>query len=94
MWIGSFEEIKCEDYCEHHCENFIVFMSDPHKEETLGACDELFWDVVLHKDLILGVLVILSQKNVRSHVGNHMNDEYCKCCVQVYLIVYLCARRD
>jgi hypothetical protein len=42
MWIGSFEEIKCEDYCEHHCENFIVFVSDPNKGETLGACDASF----------------------------------------------------
>jgi hypothetical protein len=25
MWIGSLEEIKCGDYCEYHCENFIIF---------------------------------------------------------------------
>ncbi len=23
--IGGLEEIKCGDYCEYHCENFIVF---------------------------------------------------------------------
>jgi hypothetical protein len=47
-----------------------------------------------HKDLILGMWVILSQKSVKSRVGNHVNDKYCKCCFEVCLIIYLCARRD
>jgi hypothetical protein len=38
------------------------------------------------------VWVILSRKNVKSHVGNHVNDEYCKCCFEVCLIIYLCAK--
>jgi hypothetical protein len=47
-----------------------------------------------HKDLILSVLVILFQKNVRSHVRNHVNDEYCNCCVEICLIIYLFDERD
>jgi len=27
------EEIKCAYYCEHHCGNFIILVSDPHKGE-------------------------------------------------------------
>jgi hypothetical protein len=38
--------------------------------------------------------MILSQKSVKSHVGNNVNDEYYKCCVEVCLIIYLCAKRD
>jgi hypothetical protein len=93
MWIGIFEEIKCGDYCEHHCVNFIVFGEWSHKGESLGACDEFPWGV-LYKDSTLGAWVMLSQKSVKSHVGNHVNDEYCKCCFEICLIVCLCARRD
>ncbi len=46
MWIGSLEEIKCGDYCEYHCGNFVVFGDDPHKGKSLSACDELPWGVV------------------------------------------------
>jgi len=46
MGIGSREKIKCEDYCEADCENSFL-VSDPHKGESLGACDELPWGVVL-----------------------------------------------
>ncbi len=47
-----------------------------------------------HKDSTSGMWVILSQKNVKFHVGNHVNDEYYKCCVEVCSIVYLCAKKD
>jgi hypothetical protein len=30
--------------------------------------------------------MILSQKNVKFHVENHMNDEYYKCCFEIWLI--------
>jgi hypothetical protein len=53
-------------------------LSDPHKEESSGVCDEFLQGVFSHKDSTLGAWVILSQKSVKSHVGNHVNDEYCK----------------
>jgi hypothetical protein len=68
MWIGIFEEIKCGDYCEHHCVNFIVFGEWSHKGESLGACDEFPWGV-LYKASTLGAWVMLSQKSVKSHVA-------------------------
>ncbi len=36
--------------------------------------------------------MILSQKSVKSHVKNHVNDEYYKCCFEICLIVYLFAK--
>jgi hypothetical protein len=47
-----------------------------------------------HKDLTLVASVMLSQKSVNSHVESHVNDEYCKCCFEICLIIYVCARRD
>jgi hypothetical protein len=47
-----------------------------------------------HKDSILNVWVILSQKSVKSRVENHVNAEYYKCCLEICLIVYLCAGRN
>jgi SET domain-containing protein len=45
MWIGSLEEIKCENYCEHHCENFIFFdeWSSLKKKsiKSIDKCDKL-----------------------------------------------------
>jgi len=38
--------------------------------------------------------VILSEKNVKSHDENHVNDEYCKCCFEVCLTIYLCVSMD
>jgi hypothetical protein len=32
---------------------------------------------------------ILSQRNVKSHVEIHANDQYCKCCFEICLIVYI-----
>jgi hypothetical protein len=40
----------------------------------------------LHKDSTLGAWVILSQKNVKSHIENHVNDEYYECCFEICLI--------
>ncbi len=34
--------------------------------------------------------MVLSQKSVKSHVENHVNDEYYKCCFEICLIIYLC----
>ncbi len=66
-------------------------MNDPHKERSLGKCDEFHWGVFSYKDSTISVQVILSQKSVKSHVENHVNDEYCKCCFEICLIVYLWA---
>jgi hypothetical protein len=37
--------------------------------------------------------MILSQKNIKSYVENHVNDKYCKRCFEICLIIYLCVKK-
>jgi hypothetical protein len=64
-------------------------------KEFFKACVMNSFEVKFsQKDSILNMWVILSPKNVKSHVENHVNDKYCKGCIEICLIIYLCARKD
>ncbi len=69
-------------------------MSNPHKRESLGACDELPWGIIFRLRINFRCVSDPIPKEYKFHVGNHVNDKYCKCCFEICLIIYLCARRD
>jgi len=53
-----------------------------------------YCELYLTNRKIKKTLVILSQKNVKFYVHNHVNDKYCEYCVEICLIVCLFARKD